>query len=268
MKAAGAVLGVMLALFAAQASAEEALGPYRKGAAIERGADQVRKAFFRRQATVEPTQGLRPDAPGALSDLIPQYGFVANTSFLSFSLTALDVHRSRICAKTTVGTPEEWLAAMRAYMKMGYTLSDVDCAVDAGLQAPASFPATVAARTVLDSRDVPARTLLAPTDLTLSGVTAPYALPAFTLTAGAGAWSAPATITVSNPTEQVSAVVSASIREGFEVTHDCAELLPAAACSVSVRYQGKAGERYRVGSLRLTFASGGYAVIGVLGVRQ
>lgn len=245
-------------------------------AMVERSVVQVRNAFFRRQAVLDETTAERPAAPGHLSALVPAYGFVPPGETLTLALSALDTRRSQLCASLLAHSADAWRAAVKGFTRGGMSLASAQCQAVGSLALPSQWPATVSAVRVFDSEDVPLRTLL-PAYPQISGPD-PQALtrPSYTLAAAPGQWSAPAVITVYNPrivltetplTYQATAVSSADIREGFSVEHTCQFLAADSTCTVSVRYQGVASEPYRVGSLRLTFATGEVAVIGVLGVR-
>lgn len=266
MTKGGLLLAIVMTAQMAYAASENAYERLLRDA-IERGTRQVEKAFHRRQATVETSNGSRLAAPGQWEALFPQYGFAPLTRFVTFSLSALDQDKTRVCAHVPVRSHEEWRAAVRGLGDSGYGLSDAACEQPRAVTAPSEYPAQVHGRRTLDTQDVVARSVFPP-DLQLSLAAAPLTRPSLTLQAPAGQWGVAQSFTVTNTTETPMGIVGIDVRSGFEAAHNCEMVLPLASCTVSVRYQGSSAERHRVGSLLLSFSTGSYARVGLLGVRQ
>jgi hypothetical protein len=235
----------------------------------------VDRAFRRRQSAMDPSTGQRPLAPDSL-DSLAAYGFVPSSLNFDISVTALDTARSQVCMALKVRSEVLWRAASRLFTMPGVSRADSQCNVLSPGPLAAQWPTTVYAVKLLDTQDVMTRTVL-PASPIITGVDGnAVTMPAITLTAVPAQWSPAATFYVTNPAPPAIegqppapalALTAISVRDGFRVDHNCFEIPAQQSCTVSVQYQGSADERFRVGSLRLDFSDGHFAIISLLGRR-
>lgn len=267
---------LLLQLFAVTASEAATFAEDTINDLVQRGVSQVERAFNRRQSQLD-TAGLQPAAPGDLAQLFPTYGFIPTGTRLTFSLTALDALRTQVCARYTATTLEEWRGAVVGFSMKGMSLMDSTCGIAVGQVAPTAYPANVYALEVLDSQNVPTRTVLPGYPAVSGASSSAVANPSIVLSAIPGQWSDPAVITITNPpvvvstnpvTYQTTGIAAITARPGFEITHACSVIAAGDSCNVTIRYQGVASEGHRVGNIRIQFTTGEVAVIGLRGDRS
>lgn len=250
----------------------------RKGALRDQlvlAGQSVENAFSRRMAVLSPETLQQPSAL-ELSDLFPAYGFAPRTvAGQGYTLTGLDENQAALCLKRQVTSVEQWNEALVALSSAGYGPADATCVPTVSYaHAPAVFPAVIAGRKVLDRRNVPTKTLVSQYPAIAGVDAAAVTRPGLVLTAPQGSPGSASAITVFNPFTLVSvgpppvgltlSLSAISVREGFDVQHNCSFIFPDGTCSIEVRYDGTRGKAY-VGSLLLVFSNGARANIGLLG---
>ena len=152
-----------------------------------------------------------------------------------------------------------------------------DCSPASSFGVMPSFPAVVNAYKVLDRRDYLIPTVI-PDYPAFTGIASqPGILPAITLVAPINGYSNPVTLTITNtatpqpsPTNpgnlQDTGISAITVRPGFIVQHDCATISGNGSCTLSIQYAGAASSFQEVGSLRIDFTTGEWAVISLLGL--
>lgn len=247
---------------------------------------QVERAFARRHAVLDAA-GHQPLALTSGVGLFPEFGFTPPESTGSWSLQGVNADQSVLCTSTPVRSFAQWSTLLAELVENGMKSADSGCAAAAAFAAPTSFPHTVTARKVLDRRDYILPTVV-PSYLdengdalewpVLGGFPKRAALPSITLWANPGQVSAPAAITVFNTPRLIATVpvaqfletgiVAITVRDGFTAQHTCAVLEGGQTCEIAVRYLGDRALSQRVGSLRVDFTNGEFAVISLLGLTR
>jgi hypothetical protein len=233
------------------------------------------KAFYRRQAYMDPSTGLRLVAPASLSDLVP-YGFLPASTAFALSLTPVDSTRSKLCIEMRVNTETDWKAAARLLESTGVTRADTQCNAISATPVRGVWPVKLYAVKILDTEDAMARTI-APSSPVVSGIDRRVVtLPALTLPAPPGQWGTAATFTVTNPAAVPLpgqpappglSITKTAVRNGFRAQHNCTQIAAQQSCTVSVQYYGSLAQPSLVGNLRLEFSNGSFMTVGLLGKR-
>jgi hypothetical protein len=184
----------------------------------------------------------------------------------------------------TVRTLRHWNQLLEQLVANGMKPADASCDPAGTFATASSFPHNVHSRKLLDRRDYITPTVT-PSYVNevgqaidwpvLDGFTKSVALPAVTLRASPGEWSEPASITIFNTPRLIATdpvvqhlatgISAISVREDFAVRHNCDTLPGGQACEVLIWYGGSAPLTERIGTLRIDFKNGKFALISMAG---
>jgi hypothetical protein len=235
----------------------------RVARSISRAAVSLKAAFYRKAASLD-ANGYRPDLT-VNSTLFPQWGFEpSGLGPLTWSAVARSASVLRVCVHRTVSNSAQWNVALGTLLKEGLTPTASDCLTPTlPPYAPSAFPAVIHGRIDLDAETAPVETTIPPEIGVTNINVGAKALPGLTVSSSAtGVGSKSFSITNYQPSALV--LVSAQVREGFTISHDC-DVIPAyMSCVVSIQYAGAHGDKYP-GYLRLSFSTGIWAGVGLLG---
>lgn len=241
---------------------------------LTRMARSIKRGHSRAMGALDPLTLRQPDA----RDLTDPFSFGLFAPRVptgaSWRLSGLDEDQSVLCLTQTVSNASAWGSAQRGFLLARMLPADPQtCELSGeGYSAPQHYPGVVAARKVLDRRNVPNATVL-PAEPLVTGVVADAVTrPGLTLRTKEG--QGYADLTIQNPLVVLDpgppqvlralGLTLVQVRPGFSYSHDCEAIEPGEACTFRIAYDGQDGD-YRVGSLRLEFSNGEVAVIGLLG---
>lgn len=248
--------------------------PNRIRSAIKEGVIKIEHAYGRRHIDLDG--GLsQPIAASSMGELFPQYGFRPKEQFFSSSLQNLNQDESLLCVTATASSAAEWTGVTAGMQDAGLRSATSGCQGAAIFSVPTKFPVTLSGMKTLDRRDYPVTTTV-PNYPSITGfIKTKKVQPAITFTAAPYTMSPPVTINIYNTPIIIQTkpellflktiVAPISIREGFNIVHNCGLLDGGQACQVVLRYQGSSPLKSLVGLLRLEFSTGEVAVVSLRG---
>lgn len=276
-KGALAIAIALISLGGPQSGLAETLSDSGIARHFQQVALKVERAFYRDVARLDATTFKQIAIPASLPDLQTRQPFAQiNGTRVQAVITPLNPDQVRLCVTATPQSAEDAYQVSKKARQQSLTAVASDCVtprVDNSLEEGASLSWAK----ILNRRDTPTPTRLSP-GLPLQGVSeSARPWPALNLVASEPGWGSAVNLTFTNPsTAEVGSpefdaslvsLVSADIRDGFLLSHDCQDVPPQQQCTISLQYDYGGGD-VLYGFVDLEFTGGLTAWISLKGTRQ